>query len=35
MVEWLQIIQYTYNANGQLIKEVSKGDYKWTQTYTL
>lgn len=27
-------IQYTYNANGQLIKEVSKGDYKWTSLYS-
>jgi len=25
--------QYTYNANGQTIKIVSKGDYKWTQAY--
>lgn len=27
-------IQYTYNPKGQLIKEVSKGDYKWTTAYT-
>ncbi len=26
--------QYAYNAAGQLIKAVSKGDYKWTQIYT-
>jgi hypothetical protein len=26
--------QYTYNANGQLIKAISKGDNKWTQTYS-
>ena len=26
--------QYTYNANGQLIKAVSKGDYKWTLVYS-
>jgi len=25
--------QYTYNANGQLTRVVSKGDFKWTQTY--
>lgn len=27
-------LQYTYNAKGQLIKEVNKGDYKWTASYT-
>jgi hypothetical protein len=27
-------IQYTNNAKGQLVKEVSKGDYKWTSSYT-
>ena len=27
-------IQYIYNPKGQLVKEVSKGDYKWTKTYT-
>jgi len=27
-------IQYAYNPRGQLIKEVSKGDYKWTAAYT-
>jgi YD repeat-containing protein len=27
-------IQETYNANGQLFKEISKGDYKWTRTYS-
>ena len=27
-------IQYTYNPKGQLIKEESKGEYKWTETYT-
>jgi YD repeat-containing protein len=27
-------IQYHYNPKGQLIKEVSKGDYKWTSSYT-
>jgi YD repeat-containing protein len=27
-------LQYTYNTKGQLIKEVNKGDYKWTKTYT-
>ena len=24
----------SYNANGQLIKEISKGDYKWTRIYS-
>jgi YD repeat-containing protein len=27
-------IQYTYNPKGQLIKEASIGEYKWTLTYT-
>jgi hypothetical protein len=27
-------IQYTYNPKGQMTKEVSKGDYKWTSIYT-
>jgi uncharacterized protein RhaS with RHS repeats len=27
-------IQYTYNSKGQLIKETSKGEYKWTTTNT-
>ena len=27
-------LQYSYNPGGQLIKEMSKGDYKWTKTYT-
>jgi hypothetical protein len=27
-------IQEIYNANGQLSKEISKGDYKWTRTYS-
>ncbi|MES1220425.1 MAG: hypothetical protein ABUT20_33295, partial [Bacteroidota bacterium] len=27
-------IQYTYNARGQCIKEVSNGEFKWTTTYT-
>lgn len=27
-------IQYTYNPKGQLIKEISKGDYKWTTSYS-
>ncbi|MDP4263431.1 MAG: hypothetical protein Q8941_12970 [Bacteroidota bacterium] len=27
-------IGYSYNPKGQLIKEVNKGDYKWTITYT-
>jgi YD repeat-containing protein len=27
-------IRYTYNPKDQLIKEVSKGDYKWTTSYT-
>ena len=27
-------IQCTYNSKGQMIKEVSKGDYKWTCVYT-
>lgn len=27
-------IQYTYNPKGQMIKEVSKGDYRWTNVFT-
>jgi YD repeat-containing protein len=27
-------IQYAYNAKGQITREVNKGDYKWTKTYT-
>jgi YD repeat-containing protein len=27
-------LQYTYNSKGQRIKDVNKGDYKWTRTYT-
>jgi len=27
-------IQYTYNSQGQCIKEVSMGEYKWTKTHT-
>jgi YD repeat-containing protein len=27
-------LQYNYNPRGQLIKEISKGDYKWAKTYT-
>lgn len=26
-------LQYTYNPKGQLIKQVNKGDYKWTASY--
>jgi YD repeat-containing protein len=27
-------IQYTYNAKSQILKEVSKGDYKWTSVFS-
>jgi YD repeat-containing protein len=27
-------LKYTYNSKGQLIKEVSDGEYKWTTDYT-
>ena len=27
-------LQHTYNSKGQLIKEVSMGEYKWTTTHT-
>jgi YD repeat-containing protein len=27
-------IQYAYNPKGQMIKEMSKGDYKWTNVFT-
>ena len=27
-------IQYSYNPKGQMIREISKGDYKWTSIFS-